>query len=439
VNPIAKELNATIARGNAHILEMLSGIGRELFFPKGILSQGAEAKQKAHRLNATIGIATEGAQIMCLPSVTGQMGAIPPVEALTYAPSFGVAALRQAWREEMVAKNPSLADRQVSLPVVTCGITHGVSVFAELWCDPGDGVVLPDMFWGNYNMIFNVRRGLHLWHYPLFGGSGRFNVEAFERRLREAAEGSGKVVALLNFPHNPTGYTVSEDEADAIVAVLGALAGEGIRVLAVTDDSYFGLFFEPQTLKESLFARLCGVDPRLLAVKLDGATKENFVWGLRVGFITYGCHVAGEAQPFYEALEKKSAGCIRGNISNASHLSQYLVMQAMQDPNYAREKQEKFEILRRRAARVREVLADEKYRDAWDVYPFNSGYFMCIRLKTVPAEGLRLHLLDRYGVGLIATGERDLRVAYSCLDESDIPELFDTVLQGVRDLEAAES
>jgi hypothetical protein len=59
---------------------------------------------------------------------------------------------------------------------------------------------------------------------------------------------------------------------------------------------------------------------------------------------------------------------------------------------------------------------------------------MCLRLKTVNAETLRLHLLEKYGVGLISIGEKDLRVAFSCLEESDIPELFDIVLKGVKDL-----
>ncbi len=59
---------------------------------------------------------------------------------------------------------------------------------------------------------------------------------------------------------------------------------------------------------------------------------------------------------------------------------------------------------------------------------------MCICLKTVNAEKLRVHLLDKYGVGLIALGDTDLRVAFSCLEESDVQLLFDTVLQGVEDL-----
>jgi len=37
-----------------------------------------------------------------------------------------------------------------------------------------------------------------------------------------------------------------------------------------------------------LFGKLANAHPNLLAIKLDGATKELFVWGLRCGFITYG-------------------------------------------------------------------------------------------------------------------------------------------------------
>jgi hypothetical protein len=68
------------------------------------------------------------------------------------------------------------------------------------------------------------------------------------------------------------------------------------------------------------------------------------------------------------------------------------------------------------------------------VYPFNSGYFMCIRLKDVNAEQLRRHLLDQYGVGLIAIGDRNIRVAFSCLEETDVKTLFEIILQGIADL-----
>ena len=434
MNPIAQELNQIIEKNNPHLMEMLSDMGRNLFFPKGILSQSAEAREKAHKLNATIGIATERGETMHFSSVMGSICSIQPRESLTYAPSFGIPDLRKVWQDSLFKKNPSLEGKTISLPVVTCGITHAISMFADIWLDPDDVVILPDKMWGNYNMILNVKKGAKISHYHMFSQNFGFNLEAFEEKIRTEAQQHDKLIVLLNFPNNPTGYSITIEEGNRITEILAGIAETGKNIIAVTDDSYFGLFYENRTLKESLFANLCNRHPRLLAVKLDGATKENFVWGLRVGFITYGCKIEGDPMAVYDALERKTAGSIRGSISNASHLGQTIVLRSMQSENYIEEKEEKFKVLKNRAKRIKEVLSDTRYKEAWDVYPFNSGYFMCIRLKSVDAETLRLHLLEKYGVGLISMGKSDLRIAFSCLDESDIPELFNIIFQGVEDL-----
>lgn len=438
VNTIAQELNAVIKHGNPHLMEMLSKVGRRLFFPKGILTQSAEAKEKADpRFNATIGIATEHLDTMALPSIMDYFNReeIKARDSLTYAPSFGLPELRQCWKAALYEKNPSLAGKTVSLPVVTNGITHGISIFADMFLDPDDVVIFPDKMWGNNHLVMSVRRDAVICNYPMFADGGGFNLKGFEDRVRKEAENNYKVVVVLNFPNNPTGYTINEAEADRIVEVLTDIAEEGTNIIAVTDDAYFGLWYEDEPIRESLFSRLCEKHPRLMAVKLDGATKEMFVWGLRVGFITYGTKVMkGEAAPFYEALEKKTAGCVRGSISSASHVGQRLVLKAMRSPGFRRERDAKVEILKKRANRVKSLLTGTKYSDAWDIYPFNSGYFMCLQLKTVEAEPLRLHLLDHYKVGTIATGKHDLRIAFSSVDEENIEALFDAIFQAVKDL-----
>ncbi len=434
MSPIAKELNGIIQTGNNHVYDMLSSVGKKLFFPKGILSQSAEAKEKAHKFNATIGMATEKGDTMFLPSIMAMLNDISPREALTYAPSFGIMPLREAWKEEIYRKNPSLTGKEISLPVTCNAITHALSVVSDMWVDPGDVIILPDKMWGNYNLIFGVRKGAVIKNFTFFDPQGGFNMNAFKTCVEKEAGERDKIIVLLNFPNNPTGYTISSEEADGIADILGNIAKGGTHVVAFTDDAYFGLFYEEEAMKESIFTKLLDRDPNLLAVKLDGATKENFVWGLRVGFVTYGCPLNGESRPFYDALERKAAGAVRGSISNASHLSQELVLKSLQSKDYLAEKLEKFEIMKARALEVKSVLADPKYNDAWDVYPFNSGYFMCLKLKTVNAEPLRVHLLDQYGVGLIALGKTDLRVAFSCLEKEDTRELFDTVLQAVEDL-----
>ncbi|MBA3030096.1 MAG: aminotransferase class I/II-fold pyridoxal phosphate-dependent enzyme [Desulfobacteraceae bacterium] len=434
MNPLAKELNEIIEKGNPRILDMLADVGKELFFPKGILTQSAEAKQKAHKLNATIGIAMEEGRTMQLRSVSGSVSDIRPGEYLTYAPSYGIAGLREEWKKSLYKKNPSLKEKQISLPVVVSGITHAISIFADVWVNPGDVIVIPEMMWGNYNMIFGVRHKARVSHYDFYSPSGGFNVAGLESRVREEAKTNKKIIVLLNFPHNPTGYAITKSEAEAVAKALIQIANEGTHIIAVMDDAYFGLFYEEDVLKESLFALLCQKHPNLLAVKLDGATKESYVWGLRVGFVTYGCSTTGDMALFYDALERKTAGCVRGDISNASHLGQSIILKSMLDKDFDKEKQEKYDILEARAKKVKAVLADKKYSDAWDVYPFNAGYFMCIRLKNVNAEKLRVHLLDKYGVGLISIGDKNLRVAFSCIDERDIQELFDIIYRGYKDL-----
>ncbi len=435
MNPIAEELNEIIIKANIHVHEMLSDVGKKLFFPKGILSQGAEAKEKAHKFNATIGIATDKGGTMYLPSIMDSVTDISPEDALNYAPSFGIMPLRQTWQDSLFEKNPSLSGKEISLPVVTNAITHGLSVVSDMWVDPGDVIILPDMIWGNYNLIFSVRRNARISQYSLFDDKGKFNLNAFETTVLSEAEKNEKIIVLLNFPNNPTGYAPSPEEADGIAHILTNVAKKGTNVIAISDDAYFGLFYDDNVLKESIFTRLIGRHPRLLALKLDGATKENFVWGLRVGFVTYGAEFNTDSKDAYEALEKKTAGAVRGSISNAAHLSQEIVLKSLKSENYASEKEEKFRILEGRAREVSNVLTDSKYQQAWDVYPFNSGYFMCLKLKTVEAESLRVHLLDKYGVGLISLGKTDLRVAFSCLDQENIQELFDIVLKGIKDLE----
>ena len=434
MNPIAKELNQIIQNDNPVFMEMLSEVGKELFFPKGILSQSAEAKEKAHKLNATIGIATEEGKTMHFNSIMHNIKGLRPEESLTYAPSFGILALREKWQRSQLEKNPSLAGKVTSLPVVTCGITHAISVFADLWVDPDDVIIFPDMMWGNYNLVLSTRKGAKISKYAMFDKNGGFNLKAFEATINKEAENNNKIIVMLNFPNNPTGYTITEKEGNYIGKILEKTAQNGTNVIAVSDDAYFGLFYEENILKESLFARLADLHPRLLAVKLDGATKENFVWGLRVGFITYGGKIEHNAESVYDALVKKTGGAVRGSISNASHLGQSIILKSMKDKDYPAEKQAKFDILCKRAMRVKDVLASHRYQEAWDVYPFNSGYFMCIRLKSLDAETVRTHILNKYGVGLISIGEKNLRIAFSCLEEDDIEELFDIVLRGVEDL-----
>lgn len=430
MNPLAQQLNDTIAKENQHVYDMLSALGKQIYFPKvGILSQSAEAKQKAKKFNATIGTALENGKPMHLKVIQDTLSAYDPKDLYEYAPPAGKPELRTAWRTKMLEENPSLQGKSLGLPIATNALTHGLSIVADLFADAGDAVIIPDKNWENYELTFGIRRGAEIVNYPLYNSDRKFNAAGLRDTLL-AQKSKGKAIVVLNFPNNPTGYTPGLEEGKQIVAAIKEAAEAGINVVAVTDDAYFGLFFE-NSLHESLAGQLTDLHPRVLSIKIDGATKEEFVWGFRVGFITY----AGQSEAALSVLEQKTLGIIRATISSGPHPSQTFVLHALNAPEFHAQKQEKFEIMKGRANKVKDLLDQGNFDAAWEYYPFNSGYFMCLKLKTVDAETLRVHLLNQYGIGTIALGETDLRVAFSCIEESNLEELFNTIFQGVQDLE----
>ncbi len=397
------------------------------------MQQTAEARLKAHLFNATIGIATEKERAMHLPSMIKYIRDLDPDEIFSYPPTTGIPELRNKWAQRQMEENPSLGNKQVSLPIVTNGITHGLSIIADLFCEKGDPVILPDKLWGNYRMIFGLRRGGDILTYPFYNNAGGFNLESLKSLLGTIPI-SKKVIIIFNFPNNPTGYSPRVDEAVAIAEMLYREAESGRKLIVVLDDAYFGFFYEDEIIRESLFSALADLHPQILALKVDGATKEDYAWGLRVGFLTMGIGGTGEKSILYQCMEKKVGGDIRATISYSSMLSQSLLLKTMLSPHLKEEKSQKYNILRARYLKVKDALRNEKYKGCWRYYPFNSGYFMCLELKDADANSVRKRLLNNYGVGVIATGASDLRIAFSCIEQDQVHELFELLYNAVEDI-----
>ncbi len=424
-NPQAIELN-NIIKNNSFIYDLISNRGKAIFFPKkGIIAQTADAKGK--KLNATIGIALEeDLTPMRLKSISNLIKKLDPKDIFPYASSFGKPEIREKWKEKIYEKNPSLKS-EISLPIVTNALTHGLSMAGYLFVNPGDKIIIPDMFWENYDLIFTNTYGGELNTFNTFKDK-KFDLESFKNKLNEGE--TGKKIILLNFPNNPTGYTLTEEEAEKIAEIIKHSAEKGNKILVITDDAYFGLVYKEGIYKESIFAKLADLHQNVLAIKIDGATKEDYVWGFRVGFITFG--IKNSTKELYTALENKTAGAVRSTISNAPHLSQSIILKAFDSKKYQKEKQKKYELLKSRYDEVKRVLQNEKYSEFFTPMPFNSGYFMCIKLKNPDAEKIRQTLLEKYSTGVISL-TNSLRIAFSALSKNQIQELFDNIYKACQE------
>lgn len=421
----AENLNKSIREKNNAVYDMLSSRGKAIFFPKkGILSQGAEAKGK--EINATIGTALEDDGEPLVLSTISDKITLSKKEVFDYAPSYGNLELRKTWKEMIFQKNSVLVGKTISLPVVSCALTHGLSIAGYLFCDKNDKIIVPEPYWENYDLIFENAYDAKIMTYPLFK-KDKFNTLGLKKKLLSNGE---KKIVLLNFPNNPTGYTPINEEIDEIVLTIKEAADSGKKIIVLVDDAYFGLVYEKGVYTESIFSKLSDISENVLAVKLDGATKEDYAWGLRVGFITYG--VKNGSEQFYKALEDKTAGAVRGNISNSPQISQSLVLKSLKEENYKTEKQSKYETLKKRYEKVSQILKERKeYKRFFKPLPFNSGYFMCIRTKH-NAEKIRQILLNEHSTGIIVFGEDIIRIAFSATPYSKIEKLFMNIYEACK-------
>ncbi len=422
-------LNNTIEMYNFNVLQMLSERGKSIFFPKlGILAQSAQAKGKT--INATIGEAVEDDGTSMHLSEFETLVNMPIANIFPYAPSFGKPEFRKLWKDSIYRKNPSLKDTVISNPIATSGLTHGISMAGYLFANEGDTVLLSNHYWENYNLIFENSYRANISTFELFANGG-FNVADFAAKLNQI-EGE-KIITLLNFPNNPSGYTPLVTEIKAIVAEIKKVADKGKKVVVLIDDAYFGLVYEDGVNSESIFVELANLSENILAVKLDGPTKEDYVWGFRVGFITYA--IKGGCAELYYALENKTAGAVRGNISNISQLSQSLLYKVYTAPTYEASKKEKFLLLKNRYQVLRYEISKSKYAPYFEALPFNSGYFMCIEPKKgLQAEEIRMNLLENYSTGVIVLGNV-IRLAFSAVPQEQLPQLVENIYNACIDLD----
>jgi aspartate/methionine/tyrosine aminotransferase len=420
---MAQAINQDVLAASPALHALLSDLGREAVYPPDIPFQAAQARGK--RYNATIGQITDGhGHILAPPSLARQIESLDGDRnaALLYSPIEGREALRRRWSER---HRPANATAAASLPLVVSGLTHGLALVADLFCDRGRAVVIPAPFWGNYRQIFTLRRGGRVVPAEVYR-SGRFEPEAMRTAL-DGVPGNDPALLLLNLPANPVGYSPTAEESDRLVAALRA-AADRRPVLVICDDAYAGLVYEDGVPRASMFWRLAGVHERLIPVKIDGCTKELVFFGGRVAFLTFP--FAPDA-PVTRALESKTKCVLRATVGSPASLTQDVALAALMQPGVEGEIEEIRLVLERRYRALRRALEAAR-AELVRPLPFNSGCFALLELPAgVDSEAVRQRLLADFDTGVVSSPPRYLRIAYCSVAEEAIPELVSRIEAGV--------
>ena len=411
-------------------MSFFSKLGENIILPQDVLIQSKETAAIPGAINATIGIATSNKKAMALPSINKVITEINNSEYLPYSPTPGLPKIRELWKEKILADNPSINKDFLSLPMVTTGITQGIDIAANLFSESGDALLLPNLFWQNYAQIYTIKLENKIYKYNQFDENNEFSISNFKETLYSIKE--DKISLILNFPNNPTGYTPSDVELNSLVDVISTYAKENKnkQLIIVSDDAYFGLFFEKNHKTPTLSATYkLAENENCLIVKLDGITKEFYSWGLRVGFITYYT----KNNELRKILLEKTQGYLRSTTSSPSNLSQQIAVRLLDNKQSLEEKEINDKIIEERYNELKQAISKEQLNQLVRVLPFNSGYFFTIKLPSnINAHEFRLKFLNEYKYGVYSMDDEHIRIAFSCLDKELIPELINKFKQCIK-------
>lgn len=414
IHPEAQDRNDRIKAINPVITAALSPLGLRAFFPKGIPYQAGQAKNC--EINATIGQITDGAgNPLPLAPMAEKLSGLNPKDAFLYSPIQGRETTRKAWHAKLVKEDARM--EQVGMGVVSAGICHALNMAAELFFAEGDTLVVPDLYWDNYEQIFQIRLQGTFKTYHFYNDQGGFNLEGLQQTL---ASVPGKVHLLLNFPSNPNGYSPTPAEMQAIAKVM-VNASANRPVVVYCDDAYHGLVFDSAATTKSLFFELIGKGPNLIPLKCDGVTKELSFFSGRVGFLTFGVDKDCAA-----ILVDKCMGLIRSAVGCPVGLSQTLMEIELADPRHDAEFEKMRMVLQTRYEVLKKALS--RPTTQWQVLPFNAGCFCLLKLREgLNADAVRQKLIHDESVGVVNQGDQHIRLAFCSLKEASIEPLVNAL------------
>lgn len=442
------------------LYKALSELGKRIYLPQGVFYWAGRAKKEAE-IMGTLGSAfgyekdfIEGGTSEWVPCYLEDIKNYTKLninEIVPYPKISGLEELKTIWKNWIIEKsliNKTVEkerlkrlENYISTPVITSGLTNGIFLCCSLFLNSGDYIISTNKRWGNYDNIIENLLGAKIKSFEFFIKS-KFNVQGLKDAIYEVSKIQEKIVLILGFPNNPTGYIPKKEELEEIINVL-RLAQKDISkpIIVLVDDAYEPYIYSNNVINRSIFYELHDLEEDIIPIKIDGITKEFLMYGGRIGFVTIGLKpnwVNSEEELYILKTEinNKLSGLIRTTISNSNHFYQSLIINLFKDvgtDGLIKKRDKVKALLKARYEKINAELRKIKNSDI-SVDPNAGGFFVFVNLnpKKFRANDFADHLLKKYKVGVIPIEKPNdningIRIAYCSIDLTQITEFVNRI------------
>ncbi len=343
---------------------------------------------KENVVNATIGaLLDDQGDLIVLSSVTDAIMQLQPRDFAEYAPIGGIPEFRDAIQKAAFGNfKPSCHTYAVATPGGTGSIRNTVANYSQY----GDKILTSDWYWAPYNSIAQ-EQGRKLETYELMNSEGKFNIESFSSKVSEILKEQDQLVILLNTPaHNPTGYSLTDEDWDAVLDVLKVQAEAGRNITLFVDVAYID-FAGDEDQYRSFLPKLENLPDGLLPILGYSTSKTFTLYGMRCGAMI----CMAKTQEIADEFKKVCEFSARASWSNCTRASQKVIANIYDDPQLLARVNEERKMYRDMLNARGKAFEEAALEAGLEIVPFDSGFFASIPCpnpdevsKKLEAEGL---------------------------------------------------
>lgn len=334
--------------------------------------------------NATMGVMMDDAgKLASIPTMERVFRSLQIEDYVSYAPIPGLPAYLDAVIDLTFAdQKPEGYFGAVATAGGTGAIHHAVANYAE----HGNQVLTADWFWGTYNVICN-ECGCRLTNYKLFNDKQQFNIEDFSRQTADIMKSQDSLLTIINTPaHNPTGFSLTEEDWDQVLAVAKQYAAQGKKMSILVDIAYIDFAGEKNATRKFM--------------KKFGSLPENvfimFAFSMSKGYTAYGQRTGAlvavsSSQDVITEFKEINKYTSRATWSNINRGAMTMLARIQQDKTalkqFEQERDAFYQLIQGRGS----LFMQEAEACGLDALPYKGGFFLSVPSSNPQAVCDKLH------------------------------------------------
>ncbi len=364
-------------------------VGKNLsdaIFGASAAAKAATAKFGPEKVtNATIGaIIDEQEKLACIPTMEKVFRSLPMTDMIDYAPISGLPDYLDA------VIGLTFADQQPDgyvAAVATAGGTGAVHHAIADYSEVGDEVLTSDWYWGPYNALCR-EGGRKLTTYQLFDEQQNFNINNFRDKVEGLLKKQNSLLIIINTPaHNPTGYSLSEEDWAQVLDICKAQAKQGDKKISILVDVAYIDYAGEKNEARKFMKQFGGLPENIFAMFAFSMSKGYTMYGQRTGAIIGLSSSKAVIDEFAQIVKFSS----RATWSNINRGAMTVLTKIQQDrallAQFEKEREALYQTIRQRGA----IFMDEAKACNLNALPYNAGFFISIPSANPSAVCDKLH------------------------------------------------